>query len=309
VTHELTSKACHYTWSARHEPRLRVVSGDTVHFSTRDGFDGQLAHLEDGPIFVAELPVDMSHVAPLTGPIYVEDARPGDCLEIDILDLGVAGNGWLMIWPAWCGFDYHRPTALPDSGYLKKVDFNAMLSGSVQIGPYDIAVSPMLGMIGTAPSQGEFNTSAPRDYGGNLDCRLIGSGARVRLPVFVDGACLSFGDGHAVQGDGELCTTAVECPLEGTLRIRVEHGKAAEGPQVISNGRRFVLAHGRTLDAASKTAIERMCSYLVSALGMEPHEAYMAMSIGGHLAVNQVVNFPYVGVRLSMPELNGVEHG
>lgn len=304
TTHELTTDDCHYTWSREYEAQLRISPGDTVHFSTRDGFDGQLSSLPSGPLSEGALPVDMSRVAPLTGPIYVEGVVPGDTLEVEILELNVAGDGWVMIWPSWCQFDYHRPAAVPDSGYLRRVAFTEMLTGSIRVGPFDVGLKPMLGMVGTAPAHGEFVTSSPHDFGGNLDCRLVCAGSTLRLPVFVEGALLSLGDGHAVQGDGELCTTAVECPLEGTIRIQVDRMRSIQGPELVSNGKHSVLAHGRTLDAASRTAIERMCNYLTSSRGMQPDEAYMALSLTGNLSINQVVN-PYVGVRLSMPDQKG----
>ena len=297
--HTLGTDACHYTWSPEHPSVLTVAPGDLIHFATRDGFDGQLNELTDGSF--STVPVDMSRVAPLTGPIHVESAEPGDTLVVKILDLQVAGDGWILTWPKWCGFDFHRPGGVPDEGRLRTVRHKEMVCGSFKIGSIAIPVKPMLGMIGTSPGLGETRTSPPGNYGGNLDCQLVGRSSVVRLPVSVAGAQLSFGDGHAAQGDGELCTTGVECPMVGVAQVWVEKQTGLASPQVVRDGRISVMSHGRTLEDAAKSAIERMVSHLVVDRGMDPESAYMAVSVAGDLAVNQVVNWPFVGMRLSMP--------
>ncbi|HSF26196.1 MAG TPA: acetamidase/formamidase family protein, partial [Actinomycetes bacterium] len=280
TVHRLTAATVHSSWSGAHAPVLTVRSGDEVAFECRDGFDGQLRGRASGPLGDNDLAgLDFGRIAPLTGPIRVEGARPGDGLSVQILDLAPSGPGWTVVWPQWCGFDYHRPATVPPSGHLRVFDAETLRGGgSVELGPARVPVAPMLGMIGLAPAKGRFPTQPPREFGGNLDLRLVGPGAIVRLPVLVDGANLSVGDGHAAQGDGEVCTTAIECAMTGRLRVWVEPGAAPTQPEVETPEAYITTGYGRTLDDAVRMAIDGMHGWLCRR-GLNPVDAYMLLSI------------------------------
>jgi acetamidase/formamidase len=300
--HELKADEVHFTWSPEHEPRLRVRPGDTVRMSTRDGFDGQMADVTAEELATTLKPLDFSRIAPLTGPVFVEGARPGDIAAITIERLVPAGPGWTVVWPAWTGFDYARPHRLGQGAYI--VDFREdelNSGGSVEIGGVRVRLRPMLGMVGTAPRAGEFPTLPPREFGGNMDLRLLGEGVTLYLPVFVEGALISFGDGHAVQGDGEICTTAIECGMSVDVHIELERGRRIEEPELRTGEEYIVTAFGRDLDSAARKATEFMHRHLMDVRGLGAEDAYVLMSLGGNLGVNQVVDTPHVGVRFSMP--------
>jgi acetamidase/formamidase len=302
ATHELRDEQVHYTWSARHEPRLRVRPGDSVRLVTRDGFDGQMAGVSGSELDANPGLIDFSRVAPLTGPIFIEGARPGDVAVVRIDRLAPLGAGWTVIWPAWSDFDFARPHGLAPGAHVIEFDAGSLgPEGVVELDGARVRLRPMLGMVGTAPARGEFNTLPPRAFGGNMDLRLVAEGATVYLPVFAEGALVSLGDGHAAQGDGEVCTTAIECGMSVEVTLDLRRGRIIEEPEVETRDAYLVTAFGRDLDTAARKAIRFMHRHLVEVRGLRPEIAYAFMSLAGNLGVNQVVDTPHVGVRFSIP--------
>lgn len=296
----LSDERVHSTWSASHAPVLTIESGDEFAFRTRDGFDGQLDGLPSSALETDLAALDFSRIAPLSGPIEVVGARPGDAVRIEVIELQPSGPGWTVVWPAWAGFDYHRPPGVAVGGRIRSFSPDDLRpGGAVRIGRAEVPLRPMLGMIGVAPAFGDFPTLPPREFGGNLDLSLLGAGAACRLPVLTEGALVSLGDGHAVQGDGELCTTAVECGMTGRARITVEPGSAPRQAEVETPDAWITTGFGRTLDLAVQSAIDAMHAKLVAA-GMDATDAYMLLSVAADVGVNQVVNMPHVGARVTL---------
>lgn len=300
----VSDEKVHYTWSARHPVIAEVADGTVLEVVTRDGFDGQFADVGIDDLQREWGPFDFSRVAPLTGPIAVEGVAAGDILRVDILGLDPAGTGHTVIWPAWADFDFFRPEGVGAAGRLLSFDGEQLAGKSVRLGPVDVPLEPMMGMVGVAPARGEFPTLPPRHFGGNMDCKLVGAGSSVLLRAEVDGGLVSFGDGHATQGDGELCTTAIECPMR--LRARVSRERRQDlvvvEPRVHMPGRVAFTSSATSLEAAARSAVGYAHEYLVRERGMGPDEAYAALSLIGDLRVNQVVNTPRPGVRLEVPE-------
>jgi acetamidase/formamidase len=300
---QLQAERVHFTWSRLHNPVVRVAPGAELEVWTRDGFDGQLEGLDSGALGDSLTALDFRRIAPLTGPVYIEGSIPGDTVAVTIKALTPIGPGWTVIWPAWCGFDYHRPEGVPISATLVRFSPAELGTGShVSIGPARVRLAPMLGIVGTAPASGEFATLPPRSFGGNMDFKAVSAGSTVYLPVFVDGALVSFGDGHAAQGDGEVCTTGLECAMRAIIGIDIVTGWRIAEPQVETPQAYHVTAYGRDLDEAARKAISYMHEYLVSRRGISPADAYVLMSLAGDLGVNQVVNLPHVGARFSLPK-------
>jgi acetamidase/formamidase len=308
TAHTLDAKKVHYTWSSRHKPVLAISPGDSVVVETRDGLDGQLEGLDSSELNDTLEPIDFTRVAPLTGPIYVKGAQPGDIAAIKLLRLAPRGPGWTVIWADWCGFDYYRPTRVPAEARVQQFPADELKVGSsAKLGDAWIAVQPMLGIIGTAPALGEFTTLPPRAFGGNMDLRHVSRGSVVYLPVFVDGALISLGDGHAAQGDGEVCTTGIECAMDVEIAIGIERGRHIDEPELQTQDEYIVTAFGRDLDSAARSAMEYMHRHLMEVRGMSGYDAYMVMGLAGHLGINQVVDTPHLGARFSMP-LKVIEH-
>jgi acetamidase/formamidase len=306
--YRLDASTVHYTWSRNEPPILRLGSGDVVEMQTRDGFDGQLAPpVRSGEYAESEFPkIDMSRVAPLTGPIYVENAEPGDTLSVTIVELKPIGIGVMVVWPARLDYDFLRPTfrrGFP-SGWIQHFDLSAAGEGHLlELGSRAlIPIRPMLGMMGTAPPEGVHQTGPPLPTGGNMDIRLLGAGATIHLPVQVHGALFSAGDGHAVQGDGELCTTGVEVGMSATLAFQVWKRISIEEPHLETADIYAITATGATLEEAAQGALERWLVWLTTQHRFSTHDAYMLLSAAADLRVNQVVNEPRLGVRIELPK-------
>jgi acetamidase/formamidase len=299
--YELDASSVHYTWSPDHDPIVRVRSGDELSVLTRDGFDGQFDDMDPVAFRDSISALDFDRIAPLTGPIFVEDAEPGSTLEVEILSLEPVGDGHVVVWPEWCGFDFHRPAQTPASGSFLRIAHDDLVRDRVRVGGLRVPARPMLGIVGTAPARGVLPTLPPREFGGNMDCRLVGAGAVLSLPVFQHGALLSLGDGHAAQGDGEICTTGIECAMRVSLRVNVNRNRSVTRPELRRNGSHTILAYARDLDTATHEAIERMHRHLVECTELDGTEAYMFIGLAGDLEINQVVDTPHVGVRLTVP--------
>jgi acetamidase/formamidase len=169
-----------------------------------------------------------------------------------------------------------------------------------------IPVDPFLGVIATAPSSGEYGMIPPQYFGGNMDNKLLRRGARLRLPVNVDGALLSFGDPHACQGDGEVCGTAIETTASVKVGVRIIHGE---------NQLRAPLAHSKEkfeqdvlvsmgidpdLRKAAIMAVDSMIDELKK-IGYNEEESYVLCSVAGNLRISEIVDEPNLVVSMVIP--------
>lgn len=291
----------HFGWDNGNAPVLTVAAGDEVEFEIADASGGQLSPAST-PEDVARL--DFARVNPVTGPVFVEGARPGDALVIDVLDVSPSGWGWTAIVPGFglLAEDFPNP-ALHISRYG---------SGGVEWTPgIRLPFNPFPGTIGVAPAEpGLHSVVPPREVGGNMDIRDLTPGARLWLPVAVDGALFSVGDTHAVQGDGEVCGTAVESPM--TLRLRFDVAKEAQlrRPQFApgrrneppDQGRHATTGIGPDLMQAAKDAVRDMIDYLGRTYGLAAAAAYMLCSVAADLRISEVVDAPNWVVSAYLPE-------
>src|SRR6266540_7454251 len=215
-THTLTRERVHHAWDNSLPPLLTIDSGDTVVFETRDASDGFIT-----PQTTIEdlLPPRPFRGHPLTGPVCVRDAAPGDTLEIEILELQPGSYGWTRFSPGrgLLPDDFDRP-------FFHLWDLTrdpAPFRRGVRV-----PLEPFLGVMGVTLAQpGAHSTMPPRRNGGNIDTKQLTAGARLYLPVLVEGALFSCGDGHAAQGDGEVCITAIETDMSATLRLTLHKGR------------------------------------------------------------------------------------
>ena len=208
AAHRLGTERMIYAMSPLNLPALQVASGDTVVVETADCFENQVQS-ETQP-FVA---IDWEHVNPATGPIYVQDAAPGDLLAISIERIETADHGVMTTGPEMGVFG--------DELAESTIRIVPIVDRTVKLLDHAYPCRPMIGVIGTAPRESAVPNGTPGEHGGNMDCKLIGQGATLVLPVEVPGALLALGDLHAVMGDGEVCSTGVEMAGEVTLRLRV----------------------------------------------------------------------------------------
>lgn len=305
--HELGSDQVHTRFKSEIEPVLEIEPGDRVDMACREGFDGQM----DPPVTAEDLEhrlfdvMDTRRLAPLTGPIAVRGAERGDTLEVRILDLVPFGTGNLIVFPSWLEADFLTPEQRQSfpGAWIRRFDMDeAARNGAIAFSPeLRIPITPMLGVVGNAPADGDFTTTgAPRYFGGNMDIKDIAIGSRVYLPVFRQGALFSAGDGHAVQGDGEICTTGLETPIRAELEFHLHKGRSIPGPQIETADEFMTVGFGRTLDEAGRRAIGYMIDYLSTRQNLSRYESYGLLSLAGDLRVNQVVDFPHLGARVAV---------
>ena len=281
----------HHTWDNTEPPQLFIDPGEEVELELRDGSNGQITP----STIAAELHHLSQHLMdPLTGPIWVNGAVPGDAISVEILDIRLGAWGWSGILPAF-GLLADK---FPDP-FLRIWDTTA---DTVEIAPgHHFAIRPMLGVVGVAPREaGPHATTVPTTAGGNIDVKYARAGSRILLPVFTEGALLSLGDTHALQGDGELNGTAIECEADVRIRVKLHPGMGLEAP-IIDTGvatddpverHRVFLGVGPDLHAAAKDAALRATEGLADALGIPAQEAYALLGIIAELRINEVVDKP-----------------
>lgn len=287
-----------YTFG-QHKPVMRVKPGWVVETMTEDCYDGRVKSPQDIPTQV--IPPD--HDNPQTGPFYIEGAEPGDTLAVHILkiepsrDYGI--SSYFPYFGALSVTDYtallHPP--LPEKVWWYEINhknntvrFKA-LSGNFTC---EIPMRPFLGCLGVAPAHNEARwTVVPEAFGGNLDFPEVKEGATVYLPVNVKGALLFMGDGHLVQGDGEIIGTAVEAAMKVTFVTDIIKSWRINWPRVENDDYIMSVGSYRPLEDAFRIAHKDMVTWLVNDFGLEMMDAYQLLSQVGVAKIAQVVDPNY----------------
>lgn len=286
----------HYGWDNKITPIATVRSGSVVEFETIDASGGQItpsSNLDD----VANL--DFSKVNPVTGPIYVQNAEPGDVLKISIISILPSGWGWTAIIP---GFGLLADQFDEPALHIWEYDPQSLAPVPYLQGA-KVPLKPFPGTIGIAPgAEGQHSVVNPRRVGGNMDARDIGVGSVLYLPVEVSGALFSMGDGHAAQGDGEVCGTAIESPMNVTVRLEVVKNMRLNFPRVSTpgpvtrhldrDGYEVTTGIGPDLMESAKRAVSDMVGFISETRGLSRAEAYMLCSVCADLRINEIVDAP-----------------
>ena len=290
--HILSASPTHSVWDRSIPPRLHIHSGDEVAYECVDASGGQV---HPGMTIQDYVAIDRTRIHALTGPVWIDGAEPGDVLEIDVLSTRHADWGWSSV--------------LEGLGFLKDrfrypYLFHWQLDGesTASLAPAVVPLRPFLGVMGVARAEdGNFRTRPPGPFGGNLDVRELCAGSRLYLPVFNPGALFSCGDGHAAQGDGEVCINGIECPLDVTLRFHLHKQQPLSSPLIESSeavapdssaNAWVVVETGTDLADTARAATSRMVDMLVSRWGFSPVHAYILCSVALKLRLSQVVNEP-----------------
>jgi acetamidase/formamidase len=299
--HALAAEPTHSVWDRSQEPRLRIEPGDEVQIECVDASGGQV---QPGMTTAEYLNIDRTKIHALTGPIWVEGAVLGDVLEIDVLATHHAGWGWSSVVEG-LGFLKER--------FHESYLFHWQLDGEStrSLEPAVVPVRPFLGVMGVARGDdGKFRTRPPGPFGGNLDVRELCAGSKLYLPVYNRGALFSCGDGHAAQGDGEVCINGIECPLDVTLAFQLHKSQQPlAGPIVEASDKAapdstadawVVVETGTDVLAASRAATGRMVDLLVERWGFSDVHAYILCSVAMRLRLSQVVNEPVYTVSAAL---------
>jgi acetamidase/formamidase len=287
----LEPDTAHNVWD-RSIPPVATVAPDTeLTVGTADASGGQLTP-ESGVEAVTAL--DFSRVNPVTGPVAVDGAQPGDALVIDVVDVSVGTWGWTANIP---GFGL-----LADDFPDAHLRISTIGDGAVDFLPgLALPVVPMIGTIGVAPPEpGEHSIVPPRRWGGNMDIRHVGPGARLVLPVGVAGALLSLGDVHAAMGDGEVCGTGIETSATVRLRVGLRRGAAPVTPLIETDARTqrtgralATTGIGPDLMDATRQATRALVAEIAARTGLDPVDAYLLASVAADLRISEVVDVPH----------------
>jgi acetamidase/formamidase len=284
-------------YDARLPPALRVASGDRVRVETMVA--GGLQRLRLAGVPDGEIPESLKAVEqrvtergpgahPMSGPIFVETAQPGDTLEVRILAIEFLHNFGVNAFSPGGGV---LPDEFPYAG-LKLLRWRPGAT-SVEFTPgVTLPLAPFFGSIGVAPPPlvGRISSRPPGWHGGNLDNKDLVAGSVLYLPVHVPGALLSIGDGHGLQGHGEVTGTALETSLRGTFELHVIKGQRLRWPRAETPTHYIAMGLHEDLDEATKLAVREMVDFLVAEKKMSRDEAYMLCSLAADLHVTQAVD-------------------
>lgn len=293
--HMLPAERVHYEWNSSLSPALVINPDDEVVVDTRISTEDQLLPGASGSDINH---LDWTRIHPLTGPIFIRGAKPGDSLEVKVKALRPGSWGLSMVDP--------RFGLLMNEIQEPSVRFFDLSRSDEQIefGPgIRIPFSPFLGVMGVARPDGPYSTIDPGFFGGNIDCKEITTGTSLFLPVLVDGALFSTGDAHAVQGDGEICA-AIECAMTATLQFIVHKEDPLDGLRVETEDAVMTLGHGSTVELAAQEALRHMLKYLKVKRGLSQEDGYLLCSLAGDPRINEMVNgSPVVtGARYVLPK-------
>jgi acetamidase/formamidase len=300
--HTVPADAHAFCWDNALAPALECASGEEIGFAVHDASGGQLGE-HSTAADVAGL--DFTRVNPVSGPVFVKDARPGDVLQVDLLEFRPRGFGWTAIIP---GFGLLADEFTEPWLRISAVDG----SGGVRFGDrVTLPFRPFPGTIGVAPPEsGQHSIVPPRRWGGNLDTRHLEAGTTLFLPVRVDGALFSVGDTHACQGDGEVCGTAIECAMDVTLRLSVRRDFSVHAPQLAlpsrpaaaSGPHHVCTGVGPDLFEAARDAVHATIAHLGERRGLGREEAYAVVSVACDLRIHEIVDAPNWVVGCFVPE-------
>jgi formamidase len=344
----------HNRWHEAIAPVVEAAPGEEIEIQTRDAFDGQITANTTAEDLRR---CDLNRVHPLTGPVFFAGAAPGDLLEVEICDMKPAAFGYTVEVP---GFGFLRD-AFPEP-YIAKWSIGDGFAESADLPGVRIPDGSFVGVIGVAPSKGlretirrreaslldrggmvlpperagavpaaepiaseALRTIPPRENGGNLDIKQLSKGARLFLPVFVDGALFSVGDAHFAQGDGEACGTAIEMAGAIVVRFTVHKGEADRRgirfprfarddyyfPPELAAPKRFLATTGLSIredgtneseDAtlSARNALLAMIDLLVER-GWNRQQAYAICSVAVDLKLSELVDVPNMVVSAFLP--------
>ncbi|MDR2502862.1 MAG: acetamidase/formamidase family protein [Deltaproteobacteria bacterium] len=279
-----------YAFDPKNSPVGKAKSGDTLVFETMDCFSNEISR-EDQLITT----FDYNRANPAAGPIFVDGAEPGDVLVAEIKAIDLKAQGVV--------------TTLPEVGPLcdimqVRTKVLKVADGHTEFNGLKLPVKPMVGVIGVAPAQDPVPCGFPGAHGGNLDCKLMGVGARAYFPVRAPGALFQLGDLHAVMGDGELCGTGLEIAGKVTVTLTLIKKTPLDWPILETADQWHAMASSLDFGEALKAATRQLCALVSKAYGWDATDTFFYFSLWGDLAANQACQpcpVPMV-LRVSIPK-------
>ena len=276
-----------YAFDPKQKAITTVKNGETICVSTKDAFCNRLN--EPGM-----LPSDLSgNLNPVTGPLCIADAMPGDSLKIEIIDItpdkdwgvSVAAKGFGALVPTSSTAMLNQPLEERTWFYQREKDGSYRNSQRLKVD-----WRPFIGTIATACTPESVSSLSPGPMGGNMDVPDVCPGNTLYLPVYTPGAQFYVGDCHAAQGDGEICGAALEISAEVTLRISVCKGKRIEWPRIESEREIMVVGSARPMEDAARIAYTQLIYWMTEEYGWDTMDAYQMLSLCGRMSVGNMVD-------------------
>lgn len=288
--HQVPAGALHKTWNRGTRPVMTIEPGQIITISAPDASNGEVNPTSTSKTIAG---IDYRRLDPLVGPVYLDGAQPGDALKIEVLELKPKEWGWTALLP-----DFGLLADEITDSFLKIWD---LTEGTVEVpNGAKFKLQPMIGCIGVAPGEdGDFASITPTNAAGNIDIRYLGEGSTLIVPVFNQGALLSAADGHALQGEGEISGTAIECPMEMTMRVDLIKQVHLQAPEVITGstfpaeeGYHIFTGIGPNLMEAAKDSVRRAIPALAKAQRIDEMEAYALTGVFAELRIHEIVDKP-----------------
>lgn len=288
----LAADQSHSRFSRMIPPVLRVASGAVIEAFLQEASAGQLTPSSSIEELTA-LSFDPIH--PLTGPVYVEGAEPGDVLAVTLHEIEIQDWGWVASIPGFGLLADEFPEPVLRTFRFERGATHVRFNDRIRV-----PLRPFPGVMGVAPATDSLlSTIPPRANGGNMDNPYLTEGTTVYFPVLVEGALFSIGDPHAAQGKGEVSGTGIEAPLRVVYQLELLKGaRPIPEPQYETDAFYAVTAYATTLDEAVQKATRYMIDYLVAEHGLERDDAYLLASIAADLEIAEVVDMPHVLVAM-----------
>jgi acetamidase/formamidase len=297
----------HHGWDNSLKSVLTVAPGAVIDLETIDSSGGQIT-----PDWtVADMGrLDFGKVNPTTGPVYIDGAEPGDAIKVTLMAYRPSGWGWTANIP---GFGLLADQFKEPALHIWKYDANTLAPAAFK-GLANVPLKPFAGTIGLAPAEaGLHSVVPPRRVGGNMDIRDMAMGTELYLPVEVAGGLFSLGDTHAAQGDGEVCGTAIESPMDVTVKLDLVKGANLKFPRfrtagpvtkhLDAKGYDVTTGIGADLMEGARSAVAGMVELLTKRHGIAPVEAYMLCSVCGDLRISEIVDMPNWVVSFYFPRV------
>ncbi len=275
-----------FAMSKENKPVARAKSGDRVTFETLDCFSNTVKSESD---VVSQ--IDMDHVNPATGPLFIEGALPGDTLKVTIHKITLEERGAVIASP---GFGQFANEVTTEETVICQV-----IGETVSYKGLTLPLRKMIGVIGTAPSGDAVNTGTPDDHGGNMDTTAITEGSILYLPVNTEGALLAMGDVHATMGDGEIMGSGLEIPAVIDVTVDVLKECSYPLPLVETEDKWITIGSRPSMEEATKLALDHMSQLIQDLSDLDFNQAGMLLSLAGDVVASQLVN-PNVTMRVEL---------
>ncbi|MBT2690380.1 acetamidase/formamidase family protein [Bacillus sp. ISL-47] len=284
----------HGSFSNEYQPILTIDSGDSLRLQTPDIQWGYSGTMDEERVVFHSKENEEKPGHPMVGPIEIKKAKPGMVLEVKLNDVvpGWYGRNWAGGNKSW-----QNDQLGLTGGERIQLDWElnpVTMTGTSQIAgrPFHVALNPFIGLMGVAPAEpGVHSTSPPRYCGGNIDCKELGRGSTLYLPISVEGALFSIGDGHAAQGDGEVSGTAIECPMDLVdITLTVREDMHLKLPTANTPSGWITFGFHEDLNTAAADALNGMVEWIQETHRLGKAEALALASVTVDLRITQVVN-------------------